>query len=181
MQTGDLANWLDLSPSTIKNYVADFAAYLSPQAVGGDGRARHFDEQDARILAHVAAMRRENTPTDEIHAALLQLQADNWRMLPPMPASTDPTAAPIALMPRETADTALQAQRAAYMREVAILSDRTTDLQDRLDTTSATLLDTTAKLGEARGELRAYTQLRWLLLALLAVAVLLALAAVVVR
>ena len=181
MQTGELANWLDLSPSTIKNYCADFSAFLSPQAVGGEGRARHFDEQDARIVAHVAALRRENTPTDEIHAALLQLQADNWRMLPPMPTSADPTAAPIALMPRETADTALSAQRAAYMREVAILSDRADDLQQRLDTAAETLLDTTAKLGEARGELRAYTQLRWLLLALLAVAVLLAVVAMVAR
>lgn len=162
MKTGELARWLDCSQSTIKNYTADFAAYLSAGAQGGGGARRTFSETDARIIAHAYLLRQQNATPDEIHAELQNLQPDNWRNLPPMPQSADPNAGPIELMPREAADTALATQRTALMREIAILSDRADDLQERLDSeisdhndTRLQLLDTRERLGELRGQLAA--------------------------
>lgn len=132
MKTKKLADWLGVSDSTIRLWAREeFAPYLTP-AAQGDGTARNFSEYDARVLALVALRREQGHPLEEIHVELKRLQAEDWTDLPEMPPAP-PEAGPIALMPREAADTALTTQRVALMREIVILQDRVETLEDQLE------------------------------------------------
>lgn len=187
MKSTELARRLGVSPSSVRNYATEYAAYLDARAQTRDGATRVFGELDARIIAEIARLRTENVSPDEIHAHLQLLQAGGWLDLPTMPAPADPTVDPFPLVPKEAADTALALQRQALLAENARLSDRAEDLQERLDiettahaVTRAALLETVAKLGRAEGELTSWFWTRRLLLVALALLLVLALAALAV-
>lgn len=155
-----MAAWLDVSARTIRLWSGEYAEYLSPQAVGGDGRARSFNELDQRILARVAALRTQNTAIEDIHADLKLLHADQWQDLPPMPPSASPDDTPIQMVPRETAERVFYEQRAALLREIEIRESRigelTAELRQERDNAAQLQSELTAareSLGELRGQL----------------------------
>lgn len=160
MKTKELADWLGLADSTVRVWSREeFKPYLSATAQGGEGRTRHFNEQDARIIAFIAVLKNEGNSSDDVHRALQQLQDGDWRDLPPMPAAP-PDVGPIAMIPRETAETAVSAQRSAMMREIAILEDRVDLLSQQLaeerekrDSIQEDLTETKERLGELRGQM----------------------------
>jgi DNA-binding transcriptional MerR regulator len=156
-RTKQLAEWLGLSEVTVRQWTTgEWRPYLSAHAHGGGGRRRYFLEQDARILAFVAALKEQGETRDTIHTTLKRLQAEDWKDLPPMPPAP-PSMGPIQMMPRETADTALSTQRAALMREIALLQDRVVGLESQLSTEREHSAELETELRTAReqvGELR---------------------------
>ena len=133
MRTQDIAEYLSLATSTIRAWTAaEYKQYLSPTAQGGEGRARNFTDQDARIIGFIASLKAQSTPSADIHRALKRLQAEEWIDLPPMPTAPAGVA-PVALIPREAAETAVTTQRAALLREIAILQERITGLEQQLE------------------------------------------------
>ena len=133
MKTQDIAEHLSLATSTIRAWTAaEFKSYLSPTAQGGEGRTRNFTDQDARIIAFIASLKAQSTPSADIHSALKRLQAEEWVDLPPMPTAPAGVA-PVSLIPREAAETAVTTQRSALLREIAILQDRITGLEQQLE------------------------------------------------
>jgi DNA-binding transcriptional MerR regulator len=178
MKTKELATWLGVVPATIRAWLKDeYGEFVSPNARGGDGRTRYFDELDARILAFVASLKNEGTPRAEILDFLSQLQKSNWDDLPPMPPAV-PGAGPVSMMPREAAETAVNAQRMALTREIAILEDRVERLEEELVTERAKrdevqqeLVQAKERLGELRGQLTERKPSSWWLRVVVAVAV----------
>lgn len=153
MKTGDLAKWLDISVSSVKTWSREFGEYLSPAAQGGDNTARrYFDEQDARVLALVADLRSKNIPWDDIHATLASLKAHEWADLPPMPTAP-PGVIPQPVVTQSEAQNALVQQRQTLTREIALLTDRVSDLQTALDAERDAHTQTREALSAARGEL----------------------------
>ena len=135
-----LADLLGITDATLRTWVGDgeFAAFLSPQARGGKGARRSYDEQDARILAWIAQMRASNTTRDDIVDTLRASQADRWTDLPPLPRGGAGNAQ-IAVMPREAVEERFLALREQY------------DLQLKAVVVEKERLQ--AELTEVRGEL----------------------------
>jgi DNA-binding transcriptional MerR regulator len=131
LKTKELAQWLRLSPATVRLWTTEgYGEFLSPVGQGGDGRTRSFNEQDARIIAFIHALKQEGQDRDEIMATLKQLESEHWRDLPPMPAA--PPGVVTETINLETAETALVTQRNAALREIAILEERIENLEGDL-------------------------------------------------
>lgn len=131
-RTKELADWLGLSEVTIRQWTTgDWGQYLSLTAHGGNGRRRYFTEQDARIVAMIATLKEQGETRDGIHAALKRMQTEEWADLPGMPPAP-PNVGPISMIPREAAETAVTTQRAALLREIAMLQERVENLEGQL-------------------------------------------------
>ena len=166
MQTKELADLLGVSTASVRDWTINlYKDYMSPTAQGGSGSVRQFSEQDARILALVGTLRADGMPHDDILAILEGYKADEWQDLPPLPVAP-PGQGPISMIPRESAETAIQAQRQSLTREIAILSDRVEALEEQLaderqahtetrETLTAQLMTATNELGELHGQLQA--------------------------
>lgn len=132
-RTKQLADWLSVSEVTIRQWTTgEWGEYLSATAQGGDGRRRYFTEQDARIVAYIWQLKEQGEPKATIHTTLQRMRDENWMNLPDMPPAP-PSVGPISMIPREAADSAITQQRAALMREIAMLSERVEQLEDVLD------------------------------------------------
>lgn len=160
MKTKELADWLGVSPNTVRYWtLGDFKEYLSPTAQGGSGRVRNFTDTDARIIAFIATMRQEGAETAEIHMALSRLQTEEWADLPPMPAAP-PGTGTISMISREVAETAISTQRTALMREIVLLQERVENLETQLmderekrDAAQSELTTARENLGRLEGKL----------------------------
>lgn len=187
MKTAELAKWLGLGTSTLRLWTNhDFKQYLSPTAQGGSGRVRSFTELDARIIGHVARLKAEGIPLDEIHTALDVMRRDEWRSLPDMPPAP-PGAGAIALMPREAAESAITSQRTGLLREISLLQDRVETLEEQLHTeqqrrteVETELKQTYERLGELRGQLAERMPTKDMLRLLVVVAVIVAVIVLVI-
>jgi DNA-binding transcriptional MerR regulator len=161
MRTQQLAEYLGVSTSTIKNWSTEFADFLSESASGGDGTHRYFAGRDARIMAYVADLREQNEALEEIQESLAHLQANDWTALPQMP-DAPPGVKPIEMIPEQTARTALEQQRQALMREIAIREEQIDELTGQLtterdahDLTRTRLVEAQTHLGHLQGQLEA--------------------------
>ena len=67
--TTELANLLNKSPETIRRWVEEFKAHLSPIANPATGQ-RRFTDDDVRVLTLVYALKEQGKIYDEIHIAL---------------------------------------------------------------------------------------------------------------
>jgi chromosome segregation ATPase len=76
---------LNVSPPTIRNWVAEFADYLSEQAAPGPGIERRITEDDLDILQTVAILRGQAQGYDDIRSAL----ADGIRLELPEEAQAE--------------------------------------------------------------------------------------------
>ncbi len=65
----------EVSSETVRNYVKEFATYLSPTANPGKGSHRLFTPDDLAVFALIVDMKRnQGRPFEEIHAALVNGQ-----------------------------------------------------------------------------------------------------------
>lgn len=131
---GDVARLLDVKENTLRRWVTDqeFGQYLSTRARGGSGSHRAYTEQDVRILTLIAEMRQSNTSTEEIHASLRSLRSAGWAGLPEIPAAP-PGTEPVSMIPREAAETKIDQQRSALMREISVLQERIETLEEMIE------------------------------------------------
>ena len=59
-----------ISPETARTWAEEFARHLSPLANPGTGRHRQYTDDDMKVLALVADMKRNNMLFADIHASL---------------------------------------------------------------------------------------------------------------
>ena len=153
MKPSDVAALLGIATSTIRTWtMGEFKQYLSPTGQGGDGKYRNFTERDARIIALINELKRENTPLDDIHGTLKRLQTEDWIDLPPMPPAP-PGISPIRMVPELTAETAISTQRHALLREISILQERVEGLEEQLRREKERREEELLKAQEGREEL----------------------------
>ena len=76
----------DVQPNTIRQWSRTFADFLEPGANPPNGKTRTYSDDDARVIALVAAMRQDNRPYEAIRAALAAGDRGQW------PIESDQTA-----------------------------------------------------------------------------------------
>lgn len=131
MKPTEVTERLGIQSATLRLWAGEFGEYLSPSARGGDGRHRAYSDQDVQILTYIAQMKDQNIPLDEIHASLKSLRGAGWAGLPDIPAAP-PGVGPIAMIPREAAETQIKEQQKAVTQQVQLLMDRVTALDEAL-------------------------------------------------
>ncbi len=130
MKPQQLARLLDVDTSTIRRWAReDFRQFLSPLGQGMNGGHRSFSDQDARIIAWIALMRRQNMPPKDISATLHAAQLAGWRDLPSLPGGIA-DGEPVALVPREAVEERVRALEEqfrlrieTYLNERAVLQE----------------------------------------------------------
>lgn len=132
MKPSELSSILGVSASTIRAWSAnEYKRYLTPSGQGGSGASRSFTDLDARILWRVVSLKQQGFTAEDVHADLQRQQAAEWDDLPPMPDTVG--AARVAVVPQAAADNALEYQRRALQREIAMLQERVSTLEAKLD------------------------------------------------
>lgn len=96
--TKTVASLLNVSQSTIKNYTAEFGAYLSPSASPPAGGVRQFTDDDLLVLSLAAQMKKAGASYDEIHLALRNGQRGE---IPAESAEITPSASAMIISLRE--------------------------------------------------------------------------------
>jgi DNA-binding transcriptional MerR regulator len=118
-----VARHIGTSATTVRNWSADYADFLSLTANPEPGTARAYTEEDVRVLATVATLRAQLANVEDIRAALDQGQ----RLEPMPPTEGDETAE------NDTASTTGQPNALTlYVNRVTSLETRVEDLTDRL-------------------------------------------------
>lgn len=130
MKPQDIATALQRSTATIRVWSSDFSAFLSVSASGGDGRWRSYNDHDLRVLAVVGSMLEAGKNKEEVGYHLKQLEEANWKDLPQAPSM--PPSAMFDVVPTIAAEAALDAERTALFREIAMLQSRIDTLEDQL-------------------------------------------------
>lgn len=164
------------SVETIRLWAMEFQAYLSPNANPGKGRMRQFSDDDMRVLALVATMRKSKSPDADIHASLRNNERGEIPALTPEEINTlalsgdRAVSAEIAILNRQLEkvqaelESALErAEQADVLKEENIRLQTTVDLQhrqiekleERLSVAMADALDAQRQLGMLQGELKA--------------------------
>jgi DNA-binding transcriptional MerR regulator len=135
--------------------MGEFKDYFTPSAQGGSGRPRNLTEVDIRILHFIDQMKKESAPADEIHTALRHMRGKGWQGLPDIPVAPE-NMANVPVVPTAAADVALSTERRGLMREITILQERLSQLEDRLEAKDEDILELTRQLSAAETELHLY-------------------------
>ena len=151
MKPHRLSELLEVSGATLRVWARDFSIYLSAHAQTDGKRYREFTEQDARIMAQVKLLKRAGLANDHIHSTLRELQAADWRDLPPLPVPP-PNIAPVPVMSQEAAI----ADRRGLLQEIDIYLKRIDQLEHQLATTQSEKEQLMVELAEARLMVRLY-------------------------
>src|ERR1041384_4382493 len=129
MKPVDVSRQLNIGGSTVRAWSKEFAAYLSPTAVGGDDRRRDFTVRDVGVMRLIKSMSDRNVSRDEMNLELRRLQADDWRELPMPDVGTSES----ALMAGPDTSLAFNVERRALLREVATMQTRIDLLEAKID------------------------------------------------
>jgi DNA-binding transcriptional MerR regulator len=159
MKPHEIAALLGVAPPTIRAWSTEFSKFLTPSAAGGNGRHRDYTELDLRILSVARNLRRSGTPSDEVHATLSALQANDWQGLPSLPEMASDTPLPmqsVAMVPAAAADALLDETRRSLTREVALLREQIEKLESRAMEDRGTIINLNRRLAEAEQLVRLY-------------------------
>lgn len=141
MKTGEVAKRLGVSTAAVRQWThatdGPYIEFLSASARGG--KSRQFTDQDVRILAAAKQLGEELRSFEEVRERLQEMQADEWRELPPLP----PLAGHSDDIPMVTADAAsgaiertkerLTAEIRTLETQITRLEDQVVKLEDQLD------------------------------------------------
>lgn len=136
-----VARHLNTSGTTIRNYAAEFAEFLSPTATPPAGEPRQFSDDDLAILTTVFVMRGQLATPAAIAAAL----RDGQRLEPATAAGPDDAAAVDA--------------PAAFTTALQVLESRLNKLEDRLEVERDARIDAEKRATAAETELRVLREL----------------------
>ena len=120
---------------SIRKWSAEFREYLSKSAQGG--KARHFTEQDARVLAYISQQIALGKAREDIQTQLNQLATEHWVGLP--------------ALPRVPADEVIDDN--GMLSEAAVLRQRVQELDEELSEERDTHQQTQVELLVAREQL----------------------------
>lgn len=127
-----LQSMFNLSPQSVRTYAAEFKRHLSIHANPGNMKHRAFTEDDVKVMALVADMRKNKVDFEDIHAALA---AGERGEAPPVP-------------PDELVELVLSPQARDLLNSLTTLDERITALENSQGTKDAADLET------ARQEIR---------------------------
>lgn len=136
-----VAKYLDTSGTTIRNYAAEFAEFLSPTATPPAGEPRQFSDDDLAVLSTVFVMRGQLATPAAIVAAL----RDGQRLEPARAAGPDD--APAVDAP------------AAFTTALQVLESRLNKLEDRLEIERDARIDAEKRATAAETELKVLREL----------------------
>jgi DNA-binding transcriptional MerR regulator len=122
----ELTKAFGVTASTLRNWTAEFADYLSSSANPPAGQTRQYSQEDAEILATVAIMRSEKRPYAEIHAALDAGDRIEWT--PPEEEGARPEDEE-----QETALVRLTATVARFEGQLEAVTEERDHLRNKLD------------------------------------------------
>jgi DNA-binding transcriptional MerR regulator len=154
-----IADSLDLSSTAIRNYTRIWSAYLSAAANPEPGQPRIYSEDDAAVLATIAALRSKNANPDQIRAAL-----DAGQRLEPVRPVKEPPPADRAEHDQQTAAAqqaraAVEATAATAEKAIAIYRDRVTAVEARNEDLTDRLIEAEKRAAAAEKELEVMRQL----------------------
>ena len=151
-----VADSLNLSSTTIRNYSRLWSDYLSPSANPQAGQGRIYTEDDLAVMATIAALRDSQATTDQIRAAL-----DAGQRLEPMrPPEADQHADRAGQAdPADPGQASAAAAAAAAATAIDIYRDRVTTLEARADALADRLIDAEARAAAAERELQILREL----------------------
>ena len=148
-----VADSLNLSSTTIRNYSRLWSEYLSPSANPEAGQSRLYTEDDLAVMATIATLRDRQATADQVREAL-----DAGQRLEPVPPPEV-----------ERADRAGQADQAdpgqasaaaaAAATAIDIYRDRVNKLEARADALADRLIDAEARAAAAERELQILREL----------------------
>ena len=118
---GEVSNYLDIKPSTLRRYARLFAEYLSPSA---QGRRRKYTDQDLEILQKVKTLSGDGLPIAEIGPLLAEMPIDHETVI-----DGDQAAAPgSSIIPME-----IRRDLEKIIKQDEITNDKLDQIIDRLD------------------------------------------------
>lgn len=147
-----VADSLNLSSTTIRNYSRLWADYLSPSANPQAGQGRIYTEDDLAVMATIAALRDSQATTDQIRAAL-----DAGQRLEPMPPPEVERADQAD--PADIGQASAAAAAAAASTAIDIYRDRVNQLEARTDQLADRLIAAEARAAAAERELAVLREL----------------------
>ena len=122
MKPAQAAEHLGIGRSTVTTWTSgEFKQYFTPNAQGGDGRPRSLSELDLRILHLIDQRKKSNVASDAIHEELRKLRDGGWEDIPPVESPASAVRFPV--VPTVAAEAALNAERRALLREIAMLQE----------------------------------------------------------
>ena len=71
---GEVSNYVDIKPSTLRRYARLFSKYLSPSA---QGRRRKYTDQDLEILQKIKTLSGEGVKIDDIGPLLAEMPIEH--------------------------------------------------------------------------------------------------------
>lgn len=157
IKAGEVAKRLKVHANTIRNWADEYAAHMSPDALGqAPGGKRRFTEDDLRILATVAELRGQGIGADKIRDAL----ADGRRadIIPPLPTPEEESARQsIALIPLPEYTRILDLLKSREEELARVISERDSALSDK-DTLNSKIADLQREIGQLQGRLESVQQ-----------------------
>lgn len=147
-----VADSLNLSSTTIRNYSRLWADYLSPSANPEAGQGRLYTEDDLAVMATIAALRDRQATADQVREAL-----DAGQRLEPVPPPEVERAGQADQADPGQASAAAAAAAAATA--IDIYRDRVTALEARADNLADRLIDAEARAAAAERELQILREL----------------------
>lgn len=147
-----IADNLNLSSTAIRNYGRIWSDFLSADANPDPGQPRRYSEDDAAVLATIAALRSKGATPDQIRAALEEGQ----RLEPARPPVEEGT--PTNQATNQATDQARAAVNAAE-KAIAIYQDRVTAVEARNQELTDRLILSEARAAAAERELEIMREL----------------------
>ena len=140
----------DVQPNTIRQWSRTFADFLAPGANPPKGETRTYTDDDGRVIALVAAMRKDNRPYEAIRAALAAGDRGQWPIESAQPAQDAPG-------PQENTFalvTQLTAKAASLEGVLGAITEERDHLRDQLQQAQTTAQDAQERATAAEVELR---------------------------
>lgn len=148
-----IADNLNLSSTAIRNYGRIWSDFLSADANPDPGQPRRYSEDDAAVLATIAALRSKGATSDQIRAALEEGQ----RLEPARPPVEEGT--PAGHDPTDQATDQARAAVNAAEKAIAIYQDRVTAVEARNQELTDRLILSEARAAAAERELEIMREL----------------------
>lgn len=141
MKPEQLAKLLGVTSSAIRRWVGmeEYGKFLSPTGQGINGSRRIFNDQDARIIAWIAALKTQNMVRDEILEILSSAKNTNWKELPELPHGGSLPNEPIAVVPREAVQERVAGLAEKYEVQLAAITEERDRLRQELSTVQQSL------------------------------------------
>lgn len=120
MNIGEVSEWVGISRSTVRKYLADFAdieGSFSQSALPGSGKHRRFTDRDAAILFWISQQYNEyHLSHEEIRTTMAtKIDSDEEFESPPHPEEEES----LTLIPREQYEEVLAAHKRELERAIA--------------------------------------------------------------